>query len=118
VEKVTEISISVPSAVLDAVDRFRAECTKDGGKLELDGDEISKLYTDQGEDAYVIQAAFTCNDRHVWCGSMGCPTGLVINNKFYDTNMILRHHPNRISKLNDGTIAFWIPEGLRFVIGQ
>ena len=64
-EKVREISISAHNAVLDAVDRFRAECAKDGGNLELDGGEISKLYTDQAEIAYVVQAAFICNDQRV-----------------------------------------------------
>ena len=77
------ISISVPSAVLEAVDVYRVECADEGGELELDGDEISKLRTDEGEEAYVIHAAFTCGDLgHLWCGAMGCPTDLVINNKF------------------------------------
>jgi hypothetical protein len=54
------IGISVPSAVSDAINIYRAECTDEGGELELDGDEISKLWTDEGEEAYVIHAAFTC----------------------------------------------------------
>ena len=54
------ISISVPFAVREAIDDYRADCTEHGGQLELDGDEISKLWTDQGEEAYVIRAAFTC----------------------------------------------------------
>ena len=45
------ISVSVPSAVSEAVDFYRDECTDEGGELELDGDEISKLWTDQGEAA-------------------------------------------------------------------
>jgi len=45
------ISVSVPSAVSEAVDFYRDECTDEGGELELDGDEISKLWTDQGEEA-------------------------------------------------------------------
>ena len=88
------ISVSVPSAVREAVDVYRAECTDEGGELELDGDEISKLRTDEGEEAYVIHAAFTCGDLgHLWCGAMGhCPTDLVINNKFYGTNRVLQKH--------------------------
>ena len=97
------ISVSVPSAVREAVADYRAECTNEGGELELDGDEISKLRTDEGEEAYVIYAAFTCGDLgHLWCGAMGCPTDLVINNKFYSTNRILQKHPDRISIASDG----------------
>jgi hypothetical protein len=112
------ISISVPSAVREAVDEYRAECTDEGGELELDGDEISKLWTDQGEEAYIIHAAFTCGDLgHLWCGAMGhCPTDLVINNKFYGTNRILQKHPNRISKASDGTVAYWMPDGLKLMV--
>ena len=112
------ISISVPSAVREAVDGYRAECTDEGGELELDGDEISKLWTDEGEEAYVIHAAFTCGDLgHLWCGAMGhCPTDLVINNKFYSTNRILQKHPNRIAKASDGTVTYWMPDGLKLMV--
>ena len=114
------IGISVPSAVLEAVDGYRSECTDEGGELELDGDEISKLWTDEGEEAYVIHAAFTCGDLgHLWCGAMGhCPTDLVINNKFYSTNEILQKHPNRISKASDGTVIYWMPDGLKLMIDR
>jgi hypothetical protein len=114
------ISISVPSAVREAVDGYRSECTDEGGELELDGDEISKLWTDQGEEAYIIHAAFTCGDLgHLWCGAMGhCPTDLVINNKFYSTNRILQKHPNRISKGSDGTVTYWMPDGLKLMIDR
>ena len=112
------ISISVPSAVREAVDGYRAECTDEGGELELDGDEISKLWTDQGEEAYIIHAAFTCGDLgHLWCGAMGhCPTDLVINNKFYSTNRILQKHPNRISRASDGSVTYWMPDGLKLMV--
>ena len=111
------IGISVPSAVSDAINIYRAECTEEGGELELDGDEISKLRTDEGEEAYVIYAAFTCGDLgHLWCGAMGCPTDLVINNKFYGTNRILQKHPNRISKASDGTVTYWMPDGLKLMV--
>ena len=114
------ISVSVPSAVSDAINIYRAECTDEGGELELDGDEISKLWTDQGEEAYIIHAAFTCGDLgHLWCGAMGhCPTDLVINNKFYSTNRILQKHPNRISKGSDGTVTYWMPDGLKLMIDR
>jgi len=112
------ITVIVPSAVADALNDYRADCTEHGGELELDGDEISKLWTDQGEEAYVIHAAFTCGDLgHLWCGAMGhCPTNLVINNKFYDTNRILQKHPNRISKAPDGTVTYWTPDGIQLLI--
>jgi len=111
------ISISVPSAVREAVDVYRVECADEGGELELDGDEISKLRTDEGEEAYAIRAAFTCGDLgHLWCGAMGCPTDLVINNKFYSTNRILQKHPNRISKASDGTVTYWMPDGFKLMI--
>ena len=111
------IGISVPSAVSDAINIYRAECTEEGGELELDGDEISKLRTDEGEEAYVIYAAFTCGDLgHLWCGAMGCPTDLVINNRFYSTNRILQTHPNRISKASDGTVTYWMPDGLKLMV--
>ena len=111
------ISISVPSAVREAIDGYRAECTDEGGELELDGDEISKLRTDEGEEAYIIHAAFTCGDLgHLWCGAMGCPTDLVINNKFYSTNRILQKHPNRISRASDGKVTYWMPDGLKLMV--
>ena len=111
------ISTSVPSAVREAIDGYRAECTEEGGELELDGDEISKLWTDEGEEAYVIHAVFTCGDLgHLWCGAMGCPTDLVINNRFYSTNRILQTHPNRISRASDGTVAYWMPDGLKLMV--
>ena len=113
------IGISVPSAVSDAINIYRAECTDDGGELELDGDEISKLWTDEGEEAYVIRAAFTCGDLgHFWCGAMGCTTDLVINNKFYSTNRILQKHPNRISVASDGTVTYWMPDGFKLMIDR
>ena len=114
------ISISVPSAVREAIDGYRAECTDEGGELELDGDEISKLWTDEGEEAYVIYAAFTCGDLgHLWCGAIGhCPTDLVINNKLYSTNRILQKHPNRISKTSDGTVTYWMPDGFKLMIDR
>ena len=114
------ISVSVPSAVSDAINIYRAECTDEGGELELDGDEISKLCTDQGEEAYIIHAAFTCGDLgHLWCGAMGhCPTDLVINNKYYSTNRILQKHPNRISKASDGTVTYWMPDGFKLMIDR
>ncbi|MDC0639877.1 hypothetical protein OAP36_02795 [Planktomarina temperata] len=113
------VGISVPSAVREAVDDYRAECTDQGRELELDGDEISKLWTDQGEEAYVIHAAFTCGDLgHLWCGAMGCPTDLVINNKFYSTNRILQKHPNRISMASDGTVTYWMPDGFKLIIDR
>ena len=114
------VGISVPSAVSDAINIYRAECTDEGGELELDGDEISKLWTDQGEEAYVIRAAFTCGDLgHLWCGAMDhCPTDLVINNKFYGTNRILQKHPTRISKASDGTVTYWMPDGFKLIIDR
>ena len=112
------LSISVPSAVREAIDGYRAECTDEGGELELDGDEISKLWTDEGDEAYVIHAAFTCGHLgHLWCGATGhCPTDLVINNKFYSTNRILQKHPIRISKASDGTVTYWMPDGLKLMV--
>ncbi|MDA9960557.1 hypothetical protein N9D19_03415 [Planktomarina temperata] len=114
------ISVSVPSAVSDAINIYRADCAEEGGVLELDGDEISKLWTDQGEEAYVIRAAFTCGDLgHLWCGAMDhCPTDLVINNKFYGTNRILQKHPTRISKASDGTVTYWMPDGFKLIIDR
>ena len=115
-----QLTINVPSAVANTIREYRAECTDEGGELELDGDEISKLWTDEGEEAYVIHAAFTCGDLgHLWCGAMGhCPTDLVINNKFYSTNRILQKHPNRISKASDGTVTYWMPDGFKLMIDR
>ena len=114
-----QLTINVPSAVANTIREYRAECTDEGGALELDGDEISKLWTDEGEEAYVIHAAFTCGDLgHLWCGAMGCPTDLVINNKFYSTNRILQKHPNRISVASDGTVTYWMPDGFKLMIDR
>jgi len=114
------IDLTVPSAVANRIDVYRAECAEDGGQIELDGDELSKLWTDEGEEAYVIYAAFTCSGQgHTWCGATGnCPTQLVVGNKVYETNRILSSPPNRISRTKDGIITYWIPEGLKFVISR
>ena len=112
-----QLTINVPSAVANTIREYRAECTDEGGALELDGDEISKLWTDEGEEAYIIHAAFTCGDLgHLWCGAMGCPTDLVINNRFYSTNRTLQKHPNRISIASDGTVTYWMPDGLKLMV--
>ena len=114
-----QLTINVPSAVANTIREYRAECTDEGGELELDGDEISKLWTDEGEEAYIIHAAFTCGDLgHLWCGAMGCATDLVINNKFYSTNRILQKHPNRISVASDGTVTYWMPDGFKLMIDR
>ncbi|MDC1524860.1 hypothetical protein N8468_09235 [Planktomarina temperata] len=109
------VGVSVPSAVRETVDVYRAECTNEGGELELDGDEISKLWTDQGEEAYVIHAMFTCGDLgHLWCGAMGCPTQIVLNDVVYETDRILQKPPNRISQKSDGSLTYWMPDGSEF----
>lgn len=115
-----ELSDVYPSAVIEAVEAYQEECTEEGGELELNGDEISKLWTDEGEQAYVIRAAFTCGSLgHLWCGAMGhCPTNLVINNKLYMTNKVLQQNVIRISKIPDGTVSYWLSDGLKLVTGR
>ncbi len=109
------VGVSVPYAVRETVDVYRAECTNEGGELELDGDEISKLWTDEGEEAYVVHAMFTCGDLgHLWCGTMGCPTQIVLNDVVYETDRILKKPPNRVSQKPDGTIIYWTPDGFEF----
>ena len=114
------ISIKVPNIVAETIDTYREECTDYGGELELDGDEVFKLWTDQGEEAWVIHAKFTCGDLgHLWCGATGlCPTQLVIGNKLYETNKILTVAPNRISKEKDGSVTYWLPDGFKLKIGD
>ena len=109
------LGVSVPYAARETVDVYRAECTNEGGELELDGDEISKLWTDEGEEAYVVHAMFTCGDLgHLWCGTMGCPTQIVLNDVVYETDRILKKPPNRVSQKPDGTIIYWTPDGFEF----
>ena len=109
------VGVSVPYAVRETVDVYRAECTNEGGELELDGDEISKLWTDEGEEAYVVHAMFTCGDLgHLWCGTMGCPTQIVLNDVVYETDRILQRPPNRISSNEDGSLTYWTPDGFEF----
>ena len=109
------VGVSVPSAIREAVDGYRAECAAEGGKLELDGDEIFKLWTDQGEETYVIHAMFTCGGLgHLWCGAMGCPTQIVLNDLVYETDRILQRPPNRISSNEDGSLTYWTPDGFEF----
>ena len=112
------ISITVPSAVADVVKKYRADCAEEGGELELDGDEIFRLRTEEGELAFVIRASFTCGDLgHLYCGAMGhCPTYLVVDNKYYDTNRILQGDVARISKAPDGTISYWMHDGHKLKI--
>jgi len=109
------ITFTAPTAVAKTVDNYRTECTEEGGELELDGDEISKLRTDQGEEAYVIHAMFTCGDLgHLWCGAIGCPTQIVLNDVVYETDRILQKPPNRISQKSDGSLTYWMPDGSEF----
>ena len=109
------VGVSVPYAVRETVNVYRAECTNEGGELELDGDEISKLWTDEGEEAYVVHAMFTCGDLgHLWCGTMGCPTQIVLNDVVYETDRILQRPPNRISSNEDGSLTYWTPDGFEF----
>ena len=109
------VGVSVPYAVRETVNVYRAECTNEGGELELDGDEISKLWTDEGEEAYVVHAMFTCGDLgHLWCGTMGCPTQIVLNNVVYETDRILQRPPNRLSSNEDGSLTYWTPDGFEF----
>ena len=109
------INVSVPNAVTKTVNNYGAECTDEGGELELDGDEISKLWTDQGEEVYVIHAMFTCGSLgHLWCGALGCPTQIILNDVVYETDRILQKPPNRVSQKSDGTITYWTPDGLKF----
>ena len=109
------VGVSVPYAVRETVDVYRAECTNEGGELELDGDEISKLWTDEGEEAYIIHAMFTCGDLgHLWCGTMGCPTQIILNDVVYETDRILQRSPSRISSNEDGSLAYWTPDGFEF----
>jgi len=109
------VGVSVPYAARETVDVYRAECTNEGGELELDCDEISKLWTDEGEEAYVVHAMFTCGDLgHLWCGTMGCPTQIVLNDVVYETDRILKKPPNRVSQKPDGTIIYWTPDGFEF----
>ena len=112
------ISITVPSAVADVVKKYRADCAEEGGELELDGDEIFRLRTEEGELAFVIRASFTCGDLgHLYCGAMGhCPTYLVVDNKYYNTNRILQESVARISKAPDGTISYWMHDGHKLKI--
>ena len=109
------IVFTAPTTVAKTVDNYRAECTDEGGELELDGDEISKLWTDEGEEAYIIHAMFTCGDLgHLWCGSMGCPTQIILNDVVYETDRILQRSPSRISSNEDGSLAYWTPDGFEF----
>lgn len=112
------ISITVPSAVADVVKKYRADCAEEGGELELDGDEIFRLRTEEGELAFVIRASFSCGDLgHLYCGAMGhCPTYLVVDNKYYNTNRILQESVARISKAPDGTISYWMHDGHKLII--
>lgn len=114
------ITVSVPSAVADQIDVYRTQCADNGGELELDGDEVFKLWTDEGEEAYVIYAAFTCGSLgHLWCGTMGhCSTHFIINNRLYETNRVLSAAPYRISKEKDGAITYWLPDGFKSKIGD
>lgn len=115
-----QINIDYPSAVIEVVDEYSAECAANGGELELDGDEISKIWTDEGEEAYVIRAAFTCGTLgHLWCGAMGhCKTDLVIDNELYDTNKILQQDIARISKAPNGTVIYWLSDGSMFMTAR
>ena len=113
------ITISVASAVAEQIDVYRAECADDGGELALDGDEVFKLWTDEGEDAYVIHATFTCGSLgRLWCGSAGCSTQLVVGNIAYETHRILPSPPSRISRNSEGAIFYWLPDGLQFEIDR
>ena len=60
------ISISVPSAVREAVDVYRAECTDEGSELELDdGAELTS------EELEALRTAMAENDFDGWDSHSG-----------------------------------------------
>ena len=94
----------------EIINEYAAECAKDGQSLEIDGDEVTQLTTEQGKTAYVVYGEFACSeDGHLWCGTSGCPFDIVIEGRRYSHRQIMRlldEPPDFISVGDDGSLAY------------
>ena len=94
----------------EIISEYAAECARDGQSLEIDGDEVTQLTTEQGKTAYVVYGEFACSeDGHLWCGTGGCPFDIVIKGRRYSHRQIMRlldEPPDFISVDGDGSLAY------------
>ena len=92
----------------EIISEYAAECAKDGQTLEIDGDEVTELTTEQGKTAYVVFGEFACSeDGHLWCGTAGCPIDIVIDGRRYSHRQIMRllkEPPDFVSETESGKI--------------
>lgn len=94
----------------EIISEYAAECAKDGQSLEIDGDEVTELTTEQGKTAYVVFGEFACSeDGHLWCGTAGCPIDIVIDGRRYSYSELMRltkKPPDFISIDADGSLTY------------
>lgn len=102
--------ITSDDLISEIIGEYAAECAEVGQLLEIDGDEISQLTTEQGKTAYVVYGEFACSeDGHLWCGSGGCPFDIVIEGRRYSHTQIMRlldGPPDFISVNGVGSLAY------------
>lgn len=102
-------NITSDDLISEIIGEYEAECAKDGQSLEIDGDEVTRLTTEQGETAYVVYGEFACSeDGHIWCGTGGCPFDIVIEGRRYSHRqlmLLLDKPPEFISLGSDGSLS-------------
>ena len=103
-------NITSNELINEIIEEYEAECAKDDQSIEVDGNEVTQLTTEQGKTAYVVYGEFACSeDGHLWCGSGGCPFDIVIEGRRYSHRQIMRlldEPPDFISVGDDGSLAY------------
>jgi len=103
-------NITSDDLINEIISEYAAECAKDGQTLEIDGDEVTELTTEQGKTAYVVFGEFACSeDGHLWCGTAGCPIDIVIDGRRYSHRQIMRllkEPPDFVSETESGKIIY------------
>ena len=111
-------NITSNEQINEIINEYAAECAKDGQSLEVDGDEVTQLTTEQGKTAYVVYGEFACSEGgHLWCGTVGCPFDIVIEGRRYSHRQIMRlldEPPDFISVDGDGSLAYGL-RGAEFI---
>ena len=105
-------NITSDDLISEILGEYAAECAKDGQSLEIDGDEVIQLTTEQGKTAYVVYGEFACSeDGHLWCGTGGCPFDIVIKGRRYSHRQIMRlldEPPDFISFDDEGLLTYGV----------
>ena len=103
-------NITSNELINEIIEEYEAECAKDDQSIEVDGDEVTQLTTEQGKTAYVVYGEFACSeDGHLWCGSGGCPFDIVVEGRRYSHRQIMQlldEPPDFISVDGNGAVTY------------